>query len=279
MFDTSRDYYRYFITLWQTDPKIGFDHMRENPDYRVLPALYEIEQKFEKKTRIKVYQVANMSNSVKHVTLAIDIHRHLKRSELFNPELFPGCKIIGISGQSADFSDEEDEDQYNHVDSINDWGNNEGWGHGNAAFKQNAGVGLTTENENFCFNIISESVWITFFFIFFIRRSGSGRRRDKERHQHAWIRQQSFAADPLLLVIETHNDLDPPELYAFIKKYVSNFGLENSRQLVDWIRFQNSDVFHRTGQMGNQRWLVKCSNDTVRQRLLQVDGYRELLKS
>ena len=86
--------------------------MRENPDYRVLPALYEIEQKLEKKTRIKVYQVANMSNSVKHVTLAIDIHRHLKRSELFDPELFPGCKIIGVSGQSAEFSDEEDENEF-----------------------------------------------------------------------------------------------------------------------------------------------------------------------
>ena len=118
--------------------------MRENPDYRVLPALFEIEKKFEQKTRIKVYQVANMSNSVKHVTLAIDIHRHLKKSELFDAALFPGCKIIGVSGASADFSDEEGDEEDDNCGE--GWGDPE-WGHA-GDLGQNVGTGLTTDKSS-----------------------------------------------------------------------------------------------------------------------------------
>lgn len=95
------------------------------------------------------------------------------------------------------------------------------------------------------------------------------------RSDRAFRRVDSYKEDPLLLILETHRNLTPKKLYDFIKKYVSVYGLvtEKDLALVNWIRYQNSDIHWRTGQTRCHRWLVRCSHSYVKKRLLAIDGF------
>lgn len=191
LFDKDKPFYRYFVTLQQIDLTVGKEHMLENPDYRCLPALYEIENKFAN-SRIKIWSIANIETvpgmTVKHVTLCIDLNFMLTKHELFSEDNYPGCLVIDYD-EMGTFKEEEDELGNEENDTFNDMEDLKN-------LKKARGGRKMSELQ---------------------------RINDARYQKLAWDRRQSYHSDPLIVQIETHQDLNPFEIYEFIGLGWKNF--------------------------------------------------------
>ena len=226
-FDKDKPFFRYFITLQQVNEDIGKDNVLDHPDYRALPALFEIEKKFSN-SRIKIWSVANVNpfgdEIFKHVTLAIDLNFMLKRSQLFAEKLYPGCLLIDVD-ELAEFADESDlEDIFD-----GDPGEYDGLDLSDRDLKNKSKRSRRKSKE---LDLLKKATKL---------EGGSS------RNKMAWDRAQSYASDPLILLVETHKDLNPFEIYSFLEEYTKD--MDDYRS--EYARYRRADGRYELLKVGS----------------------------
>ena len=242
----------------------------------------------------------------KHVTLAIDLNFMLKRSQLFAEKLYPGCLLIDVD-ELAEFADESDLEDIFEGEIPGEY---DGLDLSDRDLKNKSKRSRRKSKE---LDLLKKATKL---------EGGSS------RNKMAWDRAQSYASDPLILLVETHKDLNPFEIYSFLEEYTKDMDdyrseyaryrradgryellkvgslllrilrMHNKKKeekkkkslinghdpppltlqrqkpdLIQWLRYQNTDEISRTGQQKTHRWLIKCSDNKVRNKILGLDGY------
>ena len=234
-FNPKKPYFRYFITLQQTDPQIGKEHVADHPEYRALPALYNIEQHIPN-SRIKIWSIANIeileNTVVKHVTLAIDLNFRIKKSQLSSEKVYPGCIIIDIDEENVNFAPED------------------GFGLERKFSKMRKGNGTKIASDfgfgNLVTNLPSNPL------VLLIQTS-----RDLNPFE---------LYEFLININKTTINLNLDTTYRNRKSKE-----ENDKDPIKWFRYQNG--VDESDQIKIHSWLVECLNKSVRSKILALDGY------
>lgn len=234
-FNPKKPYFRYFITLQQTDPQIGKEHVADHPEYRALPALYDIEQHIPN-SRIKIWSIANIeileNTIVKHVTLAIDLNFRIKKSQLSSEKVYPGCIIIDIDEENANFVPEDGFGLERKSSKLRKGNGNE--------FGMDVGFGslVTDLPSNPLVLLIQTSRDLNPFELY----------------------------EFLININKTTINLNLDIAYRHRKSKE-----ENDRDPIKWFRYQNG--VDEIDQIKIHSWLVECLNKSVRSKILALDGY------